>query len=93
LPPYLPAGFPDEAQRVRARYAAVFQQRLDGALLDIEIGLGGRNAIAVEPMVLNHFRIDNSVVGAINTGKVNRRKPDQSSTTPDAMRPETPSRL
>jgi hypothetical protein len=33
-----PAGFPAEHQRVRAQYALVFQQRLDGALRDFEIG-------------------------------------------------------
>jgi hypothetical protein len=32
------AGFPNEQQRVRTQYALVFQQRLDGALRDIEIG-------------------------------------------------------
>jgi hypothetical protein len=32
------AGFPAEQQRVRAQYALVFQQRLDGALRDVEIG-------------------------------------------------------
>ena len=40
----LPAGFPGEHQRIRAQYTAVFQQRLDGALRDFEIGfIGGRN--------------------------------------------------
>jgi hypothetical protein len=39
-----PAGFPAEAQRFRGQYKLVFQQRLDGALRDIEIGfIGGRN--------------------------------------------------
>ncbi len=39
-----PAGFPEEHQRVRSQYALVFQQRLDGALRDFEIGfIGGRN--------------------------------------------------
>jgi hypothetical protein len=33
-----PAGHPQEHQRIRAQYALVFQQRLDGALRDIEIG-------------------------------------------------------
>jgi hypothetical protein len=33
-----PAGFPVEQQRVRAQYQAIFQQRLDGALRDVEIG-------------------------------------------------------
>jgi hypothetical protein len=32
------AGRPEIAQQIRHRYAAVFQQRLDGALKDIEIG-------------------------------------------------------
>jgi len=32
------AGFPVEHQRVRAQYQAVFQQRLDGGLRDVEIG-------------------------------------------------------
>lgn len=66
-----PAGFPDQAQRVRAQHAAIFQQRLEGALRDIEIGfVGGRNVVVPEPTVLNNFKIDNSVVGAINTGNV-----------------------
>jgi hypothetical protein len=39
-----PAGFPVEAARVRAQYALVFKQRLDGALRDIEIGfMAGRS--------------------------------------------------
>ncbi len=39
-----PAGFPEEHQRIRAQYTAVFQQRLDGALRDFEIGfISGRN--------------------------------------------------
>jgi hypothetical protein len=33
-----PAGFPAEQQRIMAQYRLVFQQRLDGALRDIEIG-------------------------------------------------------
>jgi hypothetical protein len=38
------AGFPAEHQRVTAQYRLVFQQRLDGALLDLEIGfIGGRS--------------------------------------------------
>ncbi|MGH6847959.1 MAG: hypothetical protein ACREC0_11130 [Methylocella sp.] len=39
-----PAGFPAEQQRIMAQYRLVFQQRLDGALRDIEIGfIGGRS--------------------------------------------------
>jgi len=42
-----PAGFPQEAQRARAQYAAVFRQRLEGALKDIQIGfIGGRKIAA-----------------------------------------------
>jgi len=33
------AGRPEVAQKIRDQYAVVFQQRLDGALRDIEIGL------------------------------------------------------
>jgi hypothetical protein len=41
-----PAGFPTEHQRIRRQYAQVFQQRLDGALRDIEIGfIGGRSMV------------------------------------------------
>lgn len=37
------AGLPAEHQRVTEQYRAVFQQRLDGALRDVEIGfVGGR---------------------------------------------------
>jgi hypothetical protein len=43
-----PAGFPQEAQRIRTQYAAVFRQRLEGALKDIQIGfIGGRKVTAV----------------------------------------------
>ena len=53
------------------QYSQVFGQRLDGALRDIEIGfIGGRNMVPPEPMVLNNIRVDNSVVGSINTGNV-----------------------
>jgi hypothetical protein len=46
-----PAGFPAEQQRVRAQYALVFQQRLDGALRDIEIGfIGGASVTVPESM-------------------------------------------
>jgi len=39
-----PAGFPQEAQRFRHQYAAVFQQRLNRMLKDIEFGfIGGRS--------------------------------------------------
>ncbi len=41
------AGSPQAAQNVRAQYAAVFQQRLDGALKDIKIGfINGRRVTA-----------------------------------------------
>jgi hypothetical protein len=42
---HLPSGgFPNEQLRVRTQYAIVFQQRLDGALRDLEIGfIKGRN--------------------------------------------------
>jgi hypothetical protein len=64
-------SFPGEVQQFRARYAAVFRQRLDGELRNIEIGfIRGRNLVTPEPMVLNNIRIDNSVVGSINTGNV-----------------------
>jgi hypothetical protein len=33
-----PNGFPADYKRIRAQYAAVFQQRLDGVLRDVEIG-------------------------------------------------------
>jgi hypothetical protein len=33
-----PNGFPADYQRIRAQYNAVFQQRLDGVLRDVEIG-------------------------------------------------------
>ncbi len=42
------AGFPKEQQRVRHQYAHVFQQRLDGALRDIEIGFIGGRAIMTD---------------------------------------------
>jgi hypothetical protein len=42
------AGSPPVAQQVRTQYAAVFQQRLDGALKDIEIGfINGRRITAL----------------------------------------------
>lgn len=45
-----PAGFPVEHQRVLAQYTPVFQQRLDGALRDIEIGfIKGRSIAPMEP--------------------------------------------
>jgi nucleoside phosphorylase len=34
-----PNGFPADHQRIRTQYHAVFQQRLDGVLRDVEIGL------------------------------------------------------
>lgn len=38
-----PAGFPQQAQQSRTQYTAVFRQRLEGALKDIQIGfIGGR---------------------------------------------------
>jgi hypothetical protein len=44
------AGFRTEHERVSAQCRLVFQQRLDGALLDIEIGfIGGR---ALTPMAV-----------------------------------------
>src|SRR5271156_15322 len=44
-----PAGFPVEHQRARAQYQLVFQQRLDGALRDIEIGfLDGRRLVPAD---------------------------------------------
>jgi hypothetical protein len=44
-----PAGFPVEQQRIRAQYQLVFQQRLDGALRDIEIGfIEGRSLTATD---------------------------------------------
>lgn len=46
-----PAGFPVEHQRIRAQYALVFQQRLDGALRDVEIGFAkGAGFARVEQM-------------------------------------------
>lgn len=43
-----PAGFPQEQQRVRNQYRAVFEQRLDGMLRDFEIGFAnGRNQVSV----------------------------------------------
>jgi hypothetical protein len=45
-----PAGRPDVAQQIRHQYAAVFQQRLEGALRDIEIGfVDGRRLQHVIP--------------------------------------------
>jgi hypothetical protein len=41
-----PAGFPAEHQRVRGQYMLVFQQRLDGALRDIEIGFINGSSVA-----------------------------------------------
>ena len=44
-----PAGCPAEWQRITAQYRLVFQQRLDGALRDIEIGLiEGRSLAATD---------------------------------------------
>jgi hypothetical protein len=37
-----PNGFPADHQRVVAQYRAVFQQRLDDVLRDVEIGFGER---------------------------------------------------
>jgi hypothetical protein len=65
------AGFHEVEQRVRAECEAVFRQRLDGALRDIEIGfIGGRDVATTGPVIFNNIKIDNSVVGAINTGNV-----------------------
>jgi hypothetical protein len=44
-----PAGLPEVAQQVRHQYAAVFQQRLDGALRDIEIGFIDGRRLNVTP--------------------------------------------
>ena len=68
-----PTTFAQEAQRFRHQYTQVFRQRLDGALRDIEIGfIGGRDVTATPTpaMVLNNIRVDNSVVGSINTSNV-----------------------
>jgi hypothetical protein len=59
-----------QGQRAVAQYTQVFQQRLEGALRDIEIGfVGGMNVITPQT-ILNNIRVENSVVGAINTGNV-----------------------
>jgi hypothetical protein len=67
----IPADVPEEQQETRVLYSGTFRRRLDGALRDIEIGfIGGRNVVTKGPIVLNNIKIDNSVVGAINTGEV-----------------------
>jgi hypothetical protein len=49
------AGFPIEQQRVRAQYLLVFQQRVDGALRDIEIGfIRGRSIVPMEASRVAH---------------------------------------
>ena len=42
------ANFPQHQQRMRQQYAQVFQQRLDGALRDIQIGFIGGRGITTE---------------------------------------------
>ena len=60
-----------QAQQAATQYTQVFQQRLESALRDIQIGfIGGRHVITPEPMIFNNIKVENSVVGAINTGNV-----------------------
>jgi hypothetical protein len=45
------AGFPQDAARIRGEYREKFQQRLDGALRDIQIGFIGGRKITTAPSV------------------------------------------
>jgi hypothetical protein len=60
-----PAGFPAEHQRVRAQYLLVFEQRLDGALRDIEIGFikGSSVAPALPPKEVLSLKLQKLGVG------------------------------
>lgn len=57
-----PAGSPQVAQRVRDQYAAVFQQRLDGALRDIEIGFVGGSRLTTTPDIRATTKLSDAVI-------------------------------
>jgi hypothetical protein len=60
-----------QGQRALAQYTQVFEQRLERALRDIQIGfVGGQSVISREPLILHNIKVENSVVGSINTGNV-----------------------